>query len=61
MYNYITQFALSCRFVPTSLSLVDKVSREQAPKQAYHYFFGTKVLIAQILPSYLKFPNGTIE
>lgn len=31
------------RFVPTSLSLVEKVSREQAPKQAHHYFFGTKL------------------
>ena len=34
---------LCCRFVPTSFSYVDKVSREQPPKQAHHYFFGTKV------------------
>ncbi|CAH3019681.1 unnamed protein product [Porites evermanni] len=31
------------RFVPTSLPLVDKVSREQPPKQAHHFFFGTKL------------------
>lgn len=31
------------RFVRTSYSLVDKVSREPVPKAAHHYFFGTKL------------------
>lgn len=34
-----------CRFVRTSYSLVDKVSREPVPKAAHHYFFGTKVIL----------------
>ncbi|XP_048589343.1 cytoplasmic FMR1-interacting protein 2-like [Nematostella vectensis] len=30
------------RFVPTTLSYVDKVPREAAPKGAHHFFYGTK-------------------
>ena len=47
-----------CRFVPTSYSLVDKVSRDPAPKAAHHYFFGTKVILDRRKLTQVCWKNG---
>ena len=47
-----------CRFVRTSYSLVDKVSRDPAPKAAHHYFFGNKVILDRRKLTQVCWKNG---
>ena len=47
-----------CRFVPTSYSLVDKVSREPVPKVAHHYLFGSKVILDRRKLTLVCWKNG---